>query len=94
MNADGRAGGEGADHCDLVGRSFRDLLARSVDLHEGPTQIRQGRQFGELAQHVVEGVETVAHCDREQVGSVGVVEHVGVGLDHGIAWDRQADHGR
>ena len=41
-----------------------------------------------------EGVETVAHRDREQVGSVGGVEHVGVGLDHRIAWDRQADHGR
>jgi hypothetical protein len=85
MNAGGRPRGEGADDRDLVGRRLRDLFAGLFDLDERLAQVRHGRQLGELAQHKLEGVEAVADGDGEQVGAVGVVEHVGVGLDHGIA---------
>jgi len=42
----------------------------------------------------VEDVQAVAGGDREHVGPVRLVEHVGVGLAHDVARDRQPDHGR
>ena len=78
----------------MVGCRLHDLLAGLVDLDERPAKIRHRGQVGELAQYVAEGVQAVAHRDREQVGPVCVVEHVGVCLDHGVARNRQPNHGR
>ena len=78
----------------MVGRRFHDLLSGLLDGDQGPAEIGHGGQVGELAQDVVEDVEAVADGDREQVGAVCLVEHVGVGLDHAATRDRQPDHGR
>ena len=94
MDAGDGAGRKGADHGDLVGRGLLDFLAGLIDRDKRPAETRNCRQVGELAEHVVEGVEAVAHCDGEHVGSVGVVEHVGVGLDHSVTRDRQPHHRR
>src|SRR5260221_9211450 len=40
------------------------------------------------AQHEVEGVQAVPDGDREHVGPVRLVEHVGIGLAHDAARDR------
>ncbi len=92
MDAGGRAGCERADHGDLVGRRFGDLLAGLVDVDERPAKIRQGGQVDELAQYEVEGVEAVADGNREHVGPVCLFEHVGVRLDYDVTRDRQPNH--
>ena len=94
MDGGGRPGREGANHRDLVGSRFHDLLAGFLDGDQRPPKIRHGRQIGELAQYVVEGVQAVADGDREHVGPVCLVEHVGVCLDDDITRDRHPDHGR
>ena len=94
MDAGSRPRSERADHRDLVGRGLHDLLPGLLDRDERPAQLRYRRQGGELAQYVAQRVQTVADCDRECVGPVVPVEHVGVGLDHDTARNRQPDHGR
>ena len=94
MDAGGCPGRERADHGDLVGGRFHDLLPRLLGGDQRAANRRHGRQVRELAQDVVEGVQTVADGHRQQVGPVVGVQHVDVGLDHDVARDRHPDQRR
>ena len=92
MEAGGRAGRQGADHRDLVGRCLLDLFASLFDGDDRPAQGGERRELDKLAQHEAEGVQAVTEGDRQEVGAVCLVEHVRVGLHHDVATDRQPDH--